>query len=401
MFHRLLLLLILLKLTGGYLNDKVTFKHSGQHIVTKRLLENYSKEVLPRLDVPTQVKLGIYVNSFYSISEQTMDYSVILYLRQSWVDPRLSFKSPDGKLFQMKMGEYYWQNIWIPDVFFRNEKKASYHDITVPNRLLRINSTGAIWYTIKISATLSCPMRFEKYPLDTQRCPLLFESFGYSTKAVNFTWLDNPVDVDKGLQLPQFSLVDKKYHDCTQNYTTGTHSCISIEFVLHRDIGYFIIQVYVPSMLIVILSWVSFWISIDAHPARVSLGLLTVLTTTTMSGGARESLPRVSYIKAIDIWMIVCLTFVFASLLEYAVVNVLARQVRASALIEENDPASKELLKIKKNKKRLGQKKLCFAQIDSNRKRARQVDKFSRKAFPICFIIFNIVYWIAYTTRSN
>jgi len=56
------------------------------------------------------------------------------------------------------------------------------------------------------------------------------------------------------------------------------------------------------------------------------LGLLTVLTTTTMSGGARSSLPRVSYIKAIDVWMIVCLVFVFSSLIEYAIVNVLARR---------------------------------------------------------------------------
>jgi len=77
---------------------------------------------------------------------------------------------------------------------------------------------------------------------------------------------------------------------------------------MRRDIGYFFIQVYVPSILIVILSWVSFWINVDASPARVSLGLLTVLTTTTMSGGARSSLPRVSYIKAIDVWMIVCLS---------------------------------------------------------------------------------------------
>ena len=34
-------------------------------------------------------------------------------------------------------------------------------------------------------------------------------------------------------------------------------------------------------MLVVILSWVSFWIDIDAVPARITLGLLTVLTMTT------------------------------------------------------------------------------------------------------------------------
>ena len=86
------------------------------------------------------------------------------------------------------------------------------------------------------------------------------------------------------------------------------------------------IQMYIPSVLIVILSWVAFWISIDAIPARVTIGLLTVLTMTTQSAGARASLPRVSYIKAIDVWMSMCLIFVFASLLEFAVVNVFSRK---------------------------------------------------------------------------
>lgn len=77
----------------------------------------------------------------------------------------------------------------------------------------------------------------------------------------------------------------------------GAYPCLEFKFFLRRDIGYFLIQVYVPSVLVVILSWVSFWINVDASPARVSIGLLTVLTTTTMSGAARASLPRVSYIK--------------------------------------------------------------------------------------------------------
>lgn len=85
------------------------------------------------------------------------------------------------------------------------------------------------------------------------------------------------------------------------------------------------IQVYIPSFLIVCLSWVSFWLNIDAVPARISLGLLTVLTMTTQSSGARATLPRVSYIKAIDIWMATCLLFVFAALIEFSVVNVKTR----------------------------------------------------------------------------
>ncbi len=52
-------------------------------------------------------------------------------------------------------------------------------------------------------------------------------------------------------------------------------------------------QVYMPSIIVIVISWVSFWINIEAVPARVSIGLLTVLTMTTQSSGARGSLPKV------------------------------------------------------------------------------------------------------------
>ncbi|KAG1652048.1 Gamma-aminobutyric acid receptor subunit beta-like [Nymphon striatum] len=115
---------------------------------------------------------------------------------------------------------------------------------------------------------------------------------------------------------------------------------LSLIFVLKRNIGYFIFQTYLPSILIVMLSWVSFWINHEATSARVALGntyysyylvilninytnlcITTVLTMTTISTGVRSSLPRISYVKAIDIYLVMCFVFVFAALLEYAAVN--------------------------------------------------------------------------------
>ena len=74
----------------------------------------------------------------------------------------------------------------------------------------------------------------------------------------------------------------------------GKFTCIEVKFHLERQMGYYLIQMYIPSLLIVILSWVSFWINMDAAPARVGLGITTVLTMTTQSSGSRASLPKVS-----------------------------------------------------------------------------------------------------------
>jgi len=70
-----------------------------------------------------------------------------------------------------------------------------------------------------------------------------------------------------------------------------------------------------------VLSWVSFWLSRDAVPARVALGITTVLTMTTLISSTNASLPKISYLKSIDVYLVTCFFMVFASLLEYASVS--------------------------------------------------------------------------------
>ena len=62
-------------------------------------------------------------------------------------------------------------------------------------------------------------------------------------------------------------------------------------------------QVYIPSSLIVIMSWVSFWLNRGAAPARVGLGVTTVLTMTTLMASVNAALPKISYMKSIDIYL--------------------------------------------------------------------------------------------------
>ena len=63
-------------------------------------------------------------------------------------------------------------------------------------------------------------------------------------------------------------------------------------------------------------------------------------TTFTVLAGVRSQLPKVSYIKAIDVWMSMCLVFVFAALLEYAVVNVIARKQELKKQLKMNEKVS-------------------------------------------------------------
>ena len=82
--------------------------------------------------------------------DSVQDYSLSMYLRYMWYDTRLSFDAAANNNFTtIKLPDHAWDQIWIPEVVFRNEKGATFHDVSTPNRMLRLYNTGKVWYVFK------------------------------------------------------------------------------------------------------------------------------------------------------------------------------------------------------------------------------------------------------------
>ena len=108
-------------------------------------------------------------------------------------------------------------------------------------------------------------------------------------------------------------------------FFTGTYSCLLVNIVIARELSFYILTIYIPCFMIVLVSWFSFWLDYKAVPARVALGVTTLLAMSTTMGSIQRSLPPVAYTKAVDVWSGVCVFFVFSALLEYALVNYASR----------------------------------------------------------------------------
>lgn len=101
-------------------------------------------------------------------------------------------------------------------------------------------------------------------------------------------------------------------------YISGNFTFLSAKFIFTRRLTGAIFNVYIPSTLVVLLSWISFWVDVEAVPARVTLGVTSLLTLTTQVVQVHSGLPPISYLTAMDIWLFACLIGVFSVLVEFA-----------------------------------------------------------------------------------
>ncbi|XP_030128177.1 gamma-aminobutyric acid receptor subunit gamma-4 [Taeniopygia guttata] len=401
--------------------------------ILNSLLKNYDNKLRPDIGIkPTFIDVDIYVNSIGPVSVIQMEYTIDIFFAQTWYDRRLRFNST---LKALTLNTNMVSRIWIPDTFFRNSKRADSHWITTPNQLLRIWNDGKVLYTLRLTIEAECLLQLQNFPMDTHSCPLVFSSYGYPREEIVYRWRRYSIEVSdqRTWRLYQFDFTGLRNTSEVLRTGAGEYMVMTVSFDLSRRMGYFAIQTYIPCILTVVLSWVSFWIKRDSTPARTSLGITTVLTMTTLSTISRKHLPRVSYITAMDLFVSVCFIFVFAALMEYATLNYLvgnkkplehshrrARLPPAGAQVmptfttininhimhwppeieeDEDDEPGSPCLEGKECERFF----CCIEDCQTGMWREGRVrihisrlDSYSRVFFPTAFLLFNIVYWIAY-----
>ncbi|GMT35250.1 hypothetical protein PFISCL1PPCAC_26547, partial [Pristionchus fissidentatus] len=290
-----------------------------------------------------QLHLGFFIESIGNFRSQEMTFDVDLYMYTSWLDPRMTHNSSEEVI--LINDRKARDQMWLPDLYFANARSCSFQEVTVPNFNLFIARNGLVSYSLRATCSISCSLDLVNYPMDKQHCFIRVISYAHTREQLRVRWFaEDPVRLNNEIGLPEFTIdkIQPNYCDGTyryaiseRSYRTGNFSCLMASIHLERALGYNLVQSYIPTGLIVMISWVSFFIDRRAVPARVTLSFTTLVSLTTLGNGLRYDLPQVSYAKALDLWYGACLFFVFLALIEFAAVNSYMRKCEKYASVSK------------------------------------------------------------------
>ncbi|EFO82547.1 CRE-ACC-3 protein [Caenorhabditis remanei] len=320
--------------------------------IIEKLLNNYKSFRTPS-ESGVIVWIEVWVQEVNSVNEITSDFDMDIYVTELWMDSALRYEHLNPCKYNLSLNSEILDQIWKPNTVFINSKSANIHKSPFKNVFLMIYPNGTVWVNYRVQVKGPCTMDFSAFPMDQQSCHLTLESFSYNNQEVDMQWMNwtTPLSLlKKEIVLPDFvmtnystSLKNEVYSlsiFCSfhifQIYPAGVWNELTMTFVFSRRYGWYIFQAYIPTYLTIFISWISFCLGPKMIPARTMLGVNSLLALTFQFGNIMRNLPRVSYVKALgknfqlsteirqfllDVWMLVCLTFVFCSLLELAIIG--------------------------------------------------------------------------------
>ncbi|XP_028025803.1 glutamate-gated chloride channel isoform X20 [Bombyx mandarina] len=321
--------------------------------ILDNLLKNtrYDKRLLPPVDGVLTVNVSVLLLSLASPDESSLKYEVEFLLQQQWYDPRLRYSNQSH--YDYLNAIHHHEDIWLPDTYFIMH--GDFKDPIIPMHFaLRIYRNGTINYLMRRHLILSCQGRLNIFPFDDPLCSFALESISYEQSAITYVWKNDEDTLRKSPSLTTLNayLIQNQtipcpikaswraegnslYEEdeeltcnlCQRRFEEqGNYSCLRVDLIFTRDRSFYFTTVFIPGIILVTSSFITFWLEWNAVPARVMIGVTTMLNFFTTSNGFRSTLPVVSNLTAMNVWDGVCMCFIYASLLEFVCVNYVGRK---------------------------------------------------------------------------
>ncbi|XP_066582461.1 glutamate-gated chloride channel isoform X9 [Prorops nasuta] len=300
---------------------------SDKEILDNLLLSTrYDKRLLPPVQGTLTVNVSVLLLSLASPDESSLKYEVEFLLQQQWYDPRLRYSNRSR--YEFLNAIHHYNDIWLPDTYFIMH--GDFKDPLIPVHFaLRIYRNGTVNYLMRRHLILSCQGRLNIFPFDDPLCSFAIESISYEQTAITYVWKNDEGTLRTSPSLTSLNayLIKNQTITCPIKVSwRGNYSCLKVDLIFTRDRAFYFTTVFIPGIILVTSSFITFWLEWNAVPARVMIGVTTMLNFFTTSNGFRSTLPVVSNLTAMNVWDGVCMCFIYASLLEFVCVNYVGRK---------------------------------------------------------------------------
>ena len=277
-----------------------------------------------------KVAVGLHIINLASIDEVKEQFEIDGYLMARWNDPRLTFTptGPDDTKRDYKQGE-----VWIP--YFEMVNGVSPHERY--DMSIQGEPDGSVNYVERFHAVLSSKFRLRRFPFDSQKLLLDVHPFLRQIHEVEFSLYTRGVWASQ--EFTQYSSLAQWNMQGVEplvgiSHLYGGAESPEVRFTIsvQRRYYFYIWKVFLPLLLMVLLSWAVFWVEARDLSNQVQIAITTILTVIAFAFAISATMPRVPYLTYIDAFFLTCYVFVFLAIVELMVVHLTYRRERTGDL---------------------------------------------------------------------
>ena len=262
---------------------------------------------------PVLVKVGFYLTDITHINEPNETISFMGNLRMQWRDPRLAGRY---RVYVDQKAQKKFDEIWHPHLKFKNERG----DRSTIAKHLVIESNGTVTVHEWVRSKVRTFLNYRKFPFDTQQIVFAVEPFSYPTTEVKLVDWKMHSGVTNKTYLTEWYLnkVQTEVKSEPSKPKVGHYSSYNLVVTYERASLYYLWQVIVPMILIVLLSFGVFWMLDQPLVNRVAISLTAILAIVVFQWRIFSKLPHVGYHTFLDVLMlfsfiVACMTVLVAT----------------------------------------------------------------------------------------